>query len=1107
MSIWRIIFANLKFSKWQHLGTCLGVALSSMILIGALTIGDSIRGTLLKKSEERIGSITHLIVSQDGYFHSNLSDRLQAEFTDDGETAFAPILMTSGTFSSPDGKTRASGLTVLGIDAGFFEFSEVRKNIPDFSKQGFWASPDLAKELEAVSGSRMILRVEEPSLFSRDAPLSGERDAKFVSWNRPYLGELSSELLGKFSLRSNMEPVRTIFAPLSMLQSDMFIQFDQDEEKNDFANLVLAKISGDKTKKLENELDRVWELKDGGLLIKKLTEENSWALRSRGVFLNDRIAEAAKQAEPEVCGEFTYLVNAIRKAGSTHEEDRSLTPYSMVTGIDIKRTSLFPDGFQNDQIAVNQWLARDLNLSLGDEISLEYYIVGPRRKLMEANRTFHVRTILPMPSKIAKDEESDWTPRFPGLSDSENCGEWDTGIPIKNEIRPKDEEYWDEYRGSPKAFITHQAAQEMWGNRWGSYTGFRISGSEKAELLGDKLSSELLPSDYGVELVDFRTEALAAADASVDFGQLFLAFGFFAILAGLALSSLLFGFSLEQRNNQVGMLLALGYRLPVVKVITFTEVGIVSLLGSIVGVGWSWFLGHGILWMLGKSWSGAVSQLDISYLPSTSSVLLGLGAVASISFVTLIWISRRVFQKSPIELMQTGQFTKHLSNFEQNHSWPNANHKFEMIVWGCVLFLMFGVWKMELPISPSFFGVGGLVLLAGLLRYWRCSSRVALSKINPYNLLRRLETHPVRKITVIGILAVGTFLVIGAGAFRQNPNEHNFAKRSGTGGFSDIIKTTLPIYDDLLSEEAAALFDLNQSLLTGTKIIPVRKFDGDDANCLNLHQSTRPPLYGVFSKDLFGRFEFAEGNWSVIEQIYPDGILPAVVDQNTMLWSLKKKLGDRILYTDELGNDFEVVIAGVLKGSFLQGGLYLSEKNWLKKYPGTGGFREFWISSNGNKLSTDHLEDRLFNYGVQSQTTANKLAAFKEVENTYLSIFQVLGGIGVILGSLGLFIVILRNLWERSSELATLHAIGFSPSQLRKIFHSENLQIVYWGWWIGVGAGFIGLLPSFVVSEKNLSWINLLGFGFSLALVAYLSTVLAVHFGLKGTFLYKLRDE
>ncbi len=114
---------------------------------------------------------------------------------------------------------------------------------------------------------------------------------------------------------------------------------------------------------------------------------------------------------------------------------------------------------------------------------------------------------------------------------------------------------------------------------------------------------------------------------------------------------------------------------------------------------------------------------------------------------------------------------------------------------------------------------------------------------------------------------------------------------------------------------------------------------------------------------------------------------------------------------------------------------------------------------------------------------------------------------GVLLGSLGLLIVILRNLWERRSELATLHAVGFSPSQLRKIFRGENLQIVYWGLSIGIGAGLIGLIPALWVSEENFSGINLLGFGFSLAFVAYLSTVLAVHFGLKSAFLYKLRNE
>ena len=219
-----------------------------------------------------------------------------------------------------------------------------------------------------------------------------------------------------------------------------------------------------------------------------------------------------------------------------------------------------------------------------------------------------------------------------------------------------------------------------------------------------------------------------------------------------------------------------------------------------------------------------------------------------------------------------------------------------------------------------------------------------------------------------------------------------------------------------------------------------------------------------------------------------------------------KKLGDRILYTDEFGNDFEVVITAVLKRSFLQGGVFIAETNWLQKYPGQGGSREFWISNNGNDRSTIHLRDRLFNYGVQSQTTSSRLAAFDEVENTYLSIFQVLGGMGVILGTFGLFIVILRNLWERRSELATLHSVGFSPSRLRKIFRTENLQIVYWGLFIGVGAGLIGLLPTLWVNDQNISWFSLLGFAFSLSLLPMHARLLPSALD-KSISLNNLRDE
>ena len=138
---------------------------------------------------------------------------------------------------------------------------------------------------------------------------------------------------------------------------------------------------------------------------------------------------------------------------------------------------------------------------------------------MEENRTFHVCTILPMPNKINKDEESDWTPRFPGLSDSENCGEWDTGIPIKHEIHQRMKNIGMNI-GSPKHLLPIRLHRKCGGIVGGSYTGLRISGRKETELLADKLSKELRPSDFGIQLIDFKENAITAVDGPVDFRQL-----------------------------------------------------------------------------------------------------------------------------------------------------------------------------------------------------------------------------------------------------------------------------------------------------------------------------------------------------------------------------------------------------------------------------------------------------------------------------------------------------------------------------------------------------------------------------------------------------------
>ena len=135
------------------------------------------------------------------------------------------------------------------------------------------------------------------------------------------------------------------------------------------------------------------------------------------------------------------------------------------------------------------------------------------------------------------------------------------------------------------------------------------------------------------------------------------------------------------------------------------------------------------------------------------------------------------------------------------------------------------------------------------------------------------------------------------------------------------------------------------------------------------------------------------------------------------------------------------------------------------------------------------------------------MGQFRMVENTYLSIFQALGGMGVLLGTIGIFVLVLRNLWERRQEQAILEAIGFSLAHLQNIAMNENKRVIWAGLVLGLLAGLFGLIPAMVEQKQNLSPISVLGFGASLLAFSYLSLFLAVQIGLKQQPFDALRDE
>ena len=1120
MSVWGILFRNLLYFRKQHAGACLGAALCSMVLVGALTVGDSVRATLASIAEERIGKADLALLAPDGFFREELAKEVETELGD--QAVAAPVVITRGTVSSPDGSIRINNVQVLGVDERFWSLAPDPTKVPSLGEKGFFANPRLYKHLKVADRDTINLKVEEPGHMSGDSLLSGKPETKSVTVRSMLLGEVSPEGFGNFSLHGNQAKPLTLFVPLKDLQDRMFEDFVDDENRTGFANLMLFGKPEEERLDLpqaRKALASAWNLYDVGLSIEPLRGTFDWSVRSRQVFLTDEIQKAVRKINPKAKGVLTYFVKAIEKINSQSNEPNEI-PYSMVSAVEPGIEPFVPNDFAMDEIILNEWARRDLNASVGDQVTLYFDVVTDRRNLVPQNATFRVRSIAPNPKPVSKNEQSNWTPRFPGFSDIETISIFDLEDRIaikidKERIRKKDEKYWDDFRGSPKAFVSLEAGQRMWSNRWGSLTGIRIRPEDNStKEFAAKLKRQLSVEKGGMIFSPLREDADAGVESPVDFGQLFLAFSFFVIVAALALTGMLFSFSMQQRNRQAGLLLALGFSARKVRWLFLGEGACVSLVGVALGLVGAWVYGKTILVLLAGQWSGAVTGAQFEYSPNISSLVSGgLGALA-MALLAMGWANRKQLKHEPTELLNKGGHAEEKGFSAGRRNWLNSS------IPGFLALISAASLACAIDFSGSgasmgFFGVGALLLTSGILFFrsrlaayassgeeWRTAT-----DLNRRNAGRRAG----RSMTTVGVMAAGAFLVVSTGAFRKGPPTSVHVVTSGTGGFSHLGRTVLPVYHDLntvyLDDQDP--YQLNKSVMERAKIVPLRVRPGDDASCLNLNKAIRPTLYGVNSDEIKGRFSFAEGDWPVLDQDAKEGVIPAVVDQNTMMWALKMKTGDRIEFLDGEGQPFFVELVGVVKGSMLQGALYISEKNFLRKFPKQGGYRAFLLQENQDIEGevAAHLENRLQNYGMEFVSSGERLASLQKVENTYLSIFQGLGGLGLLLGTAGLAVVIARNLVERGKEFALMEAVGYRLSLLRKLAFREHLVLGLWGLGVGSISAVAGIAPALFGDLGELPGMGFLWFFLALLLLCLFWTWLAVRVSLPTSRIEQLRDE
>ncbi len=190
----------------------------------------------------------------------------------------------------------------------------------------------------------------------------------------------------------------------------------------------------------------------------------------------------------------------------------------------------------------------------------------------------------------------------------------------------------------------------------------------------------------------------------------------------------------------------------------------------------------------------------------------------------------------------------------------------------------------------------------------------------------------------------------------------------------------------------------------------------------------------------------AEKGWSLLKAgggnriAAEEAEVPAIGDENSIVWAMGKKVGDTVDYTDEQGRTFKLRLVAALANSVLQGNLVIDEAEFVKRFPGESGYRMFLMDAPSNETAkvSAEMTRALQDAGLELTPAARRLNAFNAVQNTYLSTFQVLGGLGLLLGSAGLGVVVLRNVQERRGELALLLAVGFRRRALQWLVLSEH---------------------------------------------------------------------
>ncbi len=661
-------------------------------------------------------------------------------------------------------------------------------------------------------------------------------------------------------------------------------------------------------------------------------------------------------------------------------------PYSFVTAT---------DRLKGDETILTDYAARRMNAHVGDSVTMEYYVSqGGLKKLLTRSHRFRVSRIVPI--NVFQKQADVITADFPGLSGVKRCTDWNSDLPIDmSRITKADEDYWTACRQTPKALVSLDAVGKDWIGSYGVAT----------KVMGDTARMKLLtPQSFGIAVVHPRVAALDAAQNGTDFGTLFLALGFFIIIAAILLMQNPLSEMYQLRRPELQLLNALGFSKRQVFRRLFSEAVPVVLVSAPIGVLLGYAYAAVILLLLAGPWSGVVHTDGFALHANIMTIVLSFVLSVILALVVLALtvrgsqMSKGERQKAKAEgqrskgNLQLSAFNFQLSTFK----YYRRQHRLSFITLALGVLTVFAVGVNRPDFSHSSESATGGYQYYG-------ESRIPLQ----YDLNTTAGRHHLY--------------------LDDLPSNLRFLQ--------------LPKH----AEDEASCMNLNR---VATPSVLGMSSEEMQSFGIDISRSSKSPYIGGHP---------SHSGTPTMQGERGEGLIPIAVDSEALLWSMMKKVGDTLSYHASDGRKVNVVIAAEYPTGIFHGNAIMPIDCFRQLWPDEMGSRVILVKEEGqrskvegSKLSTlntnpspltSTLTTALSDYGFTLIPSVERLLHFFEVTDTYLRIFLSLGVLGLLLGLVSLIIVIRKNLVARSEEIRQYHALGFPTATIVRMFRCEQLIV------------------------------------------------------------------